>query len=121
MQLNPAELGSLKIDILVKDDSIKANVIAQSQQVLETLEKSVPRLRSVLEEQGFRIDSFEISMDGGGGSQKELFQEQFNSRQQEFTSRESSTEQTDSFGTLLNIQEKTLGHDKEKTGVNLTI
>ena len=121
MQLNPAELGSLKIDILVKADSIKANVIAQSQQVLETLEKSVPRLRSVLEEQGFRIDSFEISMDGDGGSQKELFQEQFNSRQQGFASRESSTEKTDSFDTLLNTQEETLSRDEEKTGVNLTI
>ncbi|HIP83096.1 MAG TPA: flagellar hook-length control protein FliK [Desulfocapsa sulfexigens] len=121
MQLNPAELGSLKIDILVKDDSIKANVIAQSQQVLETLEKSVPRLRSVLEEQGFRIDSFEISMDGDGGSQKELFQEQFNSKQHGFASRESSTEKTDSFDTLLNTQEETLSRDEEKTGVNLTI
>jgi len=120
MQLNPAELGNLKIDILVKGDSIKANIVAQSQQVLETLEKNMPRLRSVLEEQGFKIDSFEISMDGDGGSQKELFQEQFNSQQQEFASDGSSSQKTESFDTVLAPQIEATAENVEQTGINLT-
>lgn len=120
MQLHPAELGALKIDILVKGDSIKANIVAQSHQVLETLEKHMPRLRAILEDQGFNVDFFEISMEGDGGKQKELFQEQFNSQQQEFASNESSSSQTDSFEALLDSQEDNNDSEKNNSGVNLT-
>lgn len=121
MQLHPAELGALKIDILVKGDSIKANIVAQSQQVLETLEKHLPRLRSVLEDQGFKIDSFAITMDGDGGKQNELFQEHFNSPQQEFASNGSSSPQTDSFKDLLDSQEESNDSEQDVSGVNLTV
>lgn len=121
MQLHPAELGALKIDIFVKGDSIKANIVAQSQQVLETLEKHLPRLRSVLEDQGFKIDSFALTMDGDGGKQNELFQEHFNSPQQEFASNGSSSPQTDSFKVLLDSQEESNDSEKNVSGVNLTV
>ncbi|HID01943.1 MAG TPA: flagellar hook-length control protein FliK, partial [Desulfobacterales bacterium] len=118
MQLNPAELGSLKIDILVEGDSIKANIVAQSQQVLEMLEKSLPRLRSVLEEQGFKVDAFEVSLNADGGQQKDFFQEQFNSQQQEFSSNGSSSRKNESFDTLMDSKEEA---DEDTSGVNITV
>jgi flagellar hook-length control protein FliK len=121
MQLNPAELGSLKIDILVEGDSIKANIVAQSQQALDILDKSMPRLRTVLEEQGFKVDAFEISMNSDGGQQKDFFQEQFNSKQQEFASNGSSVNKNESFETLLDSQEDSEEADEDKSGVNLTV
>lgn len=121
MQLHPAELGALKIDLLVKDDSIKANIIAQSQQVLETLEKHLPRLRTALQDQGFTIDSFEISLDGDGGNQKELFQEHFNSQQQEFAFNKSSSQQAESFDVLLESTEDSDETDNNDSGINLTV
>jgi flagellar hook-length control protein FliK len=121
MQLHPAELGALKIDLLVKDDSIKANIVAQSQQVLETLEKHMPRLRTVLQEQGFTVDSFEISMEGDGGNQKELFQEHFSSQQQDFASNGSSTQKNESFDTVLDSQSDSIETDEDTSGVNLTV
>ena len=121
MQLHPAELGALKIDLLVKGDSIQANIVAQSQQIIDTLEKHMPRLRSVLQEQGFSIDSFEISMDGDGGNQKELFQEHFNSQQQGFTFNKSSSQQPESFDALLSSTEDADEKDNDASGVNLTV
>ena len=121
MQLHPAELGALKIDLLVKGDSIKANIVAQSQQVLETLEKHLPRLRTVLQDQGFTIDSFEISLDGDGGNQKELFQEHFNSQQQEFAFNKSSSQQAESFDVLLESTEDSDETDNNDSGINLTV
>lgn len=121
MQLNPAELGSLKIDILVEGDSIKANIVAQSQQVLEMLEKSLPRLRSVLEEQGFKVDAFEVSLNADGGQQKDFFQEQFNSQQQEFSSNGSSSRKNESFDTLMDSKEESEETDEDTSGVNLTV
>lgn len=121
MQLHPAELGALKIDILVNNDSIKANIVAQSQQVLETLEKHMPRLKTILENQGFSVDAFEITMEGDSSNQSELFQEQFQSQQQsEFTSSNSSlSSKTDSFEALLNSQEDAEDSDEEESGVNV--
>jgi flagellar hook-length control protein FliK len=121
MQLHPAELGALKIDIFVKADSIKANIVVQSHQVRETLEKHMPRLRTVLQEQGFTVDSFEISMEGDSEKQKELFQEQFNSQQQEFTLKKSSPQNAESFDALLDSQESLNDTEQDEPGVNVTI
>jgi flagellar hook-length control protein FliK len=121
MQLHPAELGALKIDILVKDNSIKAHIVAQSPQVLDTLEKHMPRLREVLQDQGFKVDSFEISMEGDGGKQKELFQEHFNSQQQEFASNGQSSQKNESFDTLLDTENESNEIDVDTSGVNLTV
>jgi flagellar hook-length control protein FliK len=121
MQLHPVELGALKINILVKNDSISANIVAQSRQVMETLEKNMPRLRAVLEDQGFKIDAFEIIMDSDGGNQKELFQKQFSSQQQKFTFNESSSKKNESFDAVLDSQEESAGTDEETSGVNLRV
>lgn len=121
MHLHPAELGALKIDILVEGDSIKANIVAQSQQVLETLEKNMPRLREALQEQGFTVDAFEITMDGDGGKQKELFQEHFNSQQQEFASNKSSSQNNESFDSLFDTENEGEESDRDQSGVNLTV
>ena len=123
MQLHPAELGALKINILVNNDSIKANIVAQSQQVIETLEKHMPRLKTILESQGFSVDAFEITMEGDSSKQGEFFQEQFQSQQQsEFTSsNESSSVKTDSFDTLLNSQNESEDSTEDESGVNVKV
>lgn len=121
MQLHPAELGAIKIDIQVKDDSIKASIVAQSQQVFDTLEKNMPRLRAVLENQGFTVDSFQVVMDDNSGNQHGLFQEQFNSQQQEFASTSSPSGDSDTFDALLDLQENDYDTATVETGVNVTI
>ncbi len=123
MQLHPVELGALKINILVNNDSIKANIVAQSQQVIETLEKHMPRLKTILENQGFSVDAFEITMEGDSSKQGEFFQEQFQSQQQsEFTSSNGSPSvKTDSFDSLLNSQNESEDSAEDEAGVNVKV
>ncbi len=105
MQLHPAELGQIKIDILVKGDSISANIVAQSQQVLETLDKHMNRLRGVLEDQGFQVDSFDITLQADEDKQQNLFQEHFDSQQQFADNlKQPSVQVEDSFDVLLNSE-----------------
>ena len=107
LQLHPAELGQLKIDILVKGDSISANIVAQSQQVLETLDKHMNRLRGVLEDQGFSVDTFEITLQTDSDKQQNLFQEHFDSQQQFAADSKKTTGQVeDSFDVLLDGEEQ---------------
>jgi flagellar hook-length control protein FliK len=61
IRLQPAELGTLKIDLTVSEGSIRASVVAQNQQVQEIIERNLARLRSILEGQGFTIDSLVVT------------------------------------------------------------
>lgn len=119
LQLHPVELGQIKIDILVKGDTISANIVAQSQQVLETLDKNMNRLRGVLEDQGFNVDNFEITLQTDSDKQQNLFQEHFDSQQQfAANSRKTSLQAEDSFDALLDSEEPDT-EDKE-SGLNVT-
>ena len=120
MQLHPVELGELKVDILVKEGSIKANIVAQSQQVLETLEKNTPRLRTVLENQGFTVDSFEVTLDSNSDRQQELFQEHFSPQQQQSSFTKSSPKGTKSFDLVLEDIDQEVVPTPEKSGFNVT-
>lgn len=63
LRLQPAELGSLKLEIMVEGDRVRANFQAQSQQVQEVIERNLPQLRSALAEQGLKIDQFQVNVD----------------------------------------------------------
>ena len=63
LRLQPAELGSLKLELMVEGDRIRANLHAQSHQVQEVLERNLPQLRNALAEQGLKIDQFQVNVD----------------------------------------------------------
>jgi flagellar hook-length control protein FliK len=63
VRLNPAELGSLRLDLQVEGDKVRANLHAQTQQVQEVIERNLPQLRNALAEQGLKIDQFEVEVD----------------------------------------------------------
>ena len=61
LQLHPAELGELRIDLTVKNGTVRANVIASTQVSQEIIEKNMPKLRSILENQGFTVDELSVA------------------------------------------------------------
>ena len=81
MRLHPAELGELRMEIKVEQDNIKAHIIAQNPQVQDILERNLPRLREVLQQQGMNLAHMQVSVTTDGGGNSQLFQEQFNQRQ----------------------------------------
>jgi flagellar hook-length control protein FliK len=63
LRLQPAELGSLKLDLKIEGDRVQAHLHAQTHQVQEVLERNLPQLRSALAEQGLKIDQFLVNVD----------------------------------------------------------
>lgn len=63
LRLHPAELGSLKLDLHVEGQTIRANLQAQTTQVQEVLERNLPQLRQALAEQGLKIDQFQVNLE----------------------------------------------------------
>jgi flagellar hook-length control protein FliK len=119
LNLNPAELGALKIEIQVKGDSIKAHIVAGSQQIQDTIEKNMPRLRSILEQQGFTIEDFQVTLESTNPDANNFFQQQFSSRQ-DSGPHTTPAGSEDSFDLSLNSAEAMLNAPKD-SGVNLSI
>ncbi|MDR3090301.1 MAG: flagellar hook-length control protein FliK [Desulfobulbaceae bacterium] len=64
LQLHPAELGDLKINLTMKEGVIRASVVTQTVQAQEILEKHMPKLRALLAGQGLTLDEVRIGQDG---------------------------------------------------------
>lgn len=91
MKLHPAELGNLKINIQLKEGVISANVVAQSQQVQDVLERNMHRLRTLMEEQGLKISEITIELDNDPTDGRNLFQDHLAQDDRDFNNQQSPT------------------------------
>ena len=90
LKLHPAELGELRMEIRVEQDNIKAHITTQNPQVQEILDRHLPRLREALEQQGLNLEQMTVTVGADDGSNSQLFQEHFGSRQPQRSPRSNS-------------------------------
>ena len=62
MQLHPASLGTLQIQIASKGGVVTANFIAQNEAVKAALESQMVQLREQFEEQGVKVEAIEVTV-----------------------------------------------------------
>lgn len=116
IKLHPAELGELKIDLTVSEGSIRANVIAQSQQVQEIIERNMAKLRLALEEQGFTVDEISVTSESDSVDDFNLFDSQLFSRNDYSPSSGQQTHPVDTVTGFEALIEETL---HQSPGVNV--
>ncbi len=81
MQLHPASLGTLQVQVASRGGVVTANFITQNEAVKAALESQMIQLKTQFEEQGVRVDAIEVTVqshefernldqgrDGGGNS-----------------------------------------------------
>jgi flagellar hook-length control protein FliK len=83
MRLSPPELGSLRIEIAVRNGVLSANLEAETADARRVLLDNLPALRQRLAEQDIRIEKFEVDIrreggqpDGQAGAQERQAQQQ---------------------------------------------
>jgi flagellar hook-length control protein FliK len=118
IQLHPAELGELKIDLSVKGGAVRANVVASSHYAQEIIEKNMVKLRTVLESQGFTIDEISVTAKSDTVGDFNLFDRQLFS-QNDYTPL--STKKTGNAGQLFALEDSNVYKHTAATGVNLKI
>lgn len=116
LKLHPAELGELKIDLTLKDGSIKAHVVAQSQQVQEIIEKNMIKLRNTLEDQGFLIEEILVTSESDSVPEFDLFDQQL-SQQSDFSPAITKTQVNNNFDGAL--EEAFEQSSASSTGLNI--
>jgi flagellar hook-length control protein FliK len=118
LKLYPEELGELKIDIQMKDGGIKANIVAQTEQVQQVLEKYIPKLRSFMEQQGLTVDDILVTTASDDIGRHDLFQKDF-ADNQDFSSPGKSSKSA----SLIDLPFDKVFSEKGDTisGVNVTV
>jgi len=76
LKLAPAELGTVRVEMQVKDKQVQARVVAESETTAEMLRQQLPELRSRLEAQGMRVDRLSVQHDAADDEQR-FAQQQF--------------------------------------------
>lgn len=71
VQVNPPGLGPVELSVQVQEDGAKVTVTAQHALTREVLAADVPRLRAMLEDQGFAQVDVSVSQDSAGGTAAE--------------------------------------------------
>ena len=61
MQLHPAELGSIHVQLSVDGDSTSVQIQAQNKDTSELVEKMMPRLHSGMENQGLKLEEVKVT------------------------------------------------------------
>lgn len=62
MQLHPANLGTLQIQVAAKGGVLTANFIAQNEAVKAALESQMVQLKESFEEQGVKVEAIEVTV-----------------------------------------------------------
>lgn len=62
MQLNPASLGSIHLQVASKAGAVSAQLIAQEQAVAAALESQIAQVKESLEAQGLKVDAVEVTV-----------------------------------------------------------
>ncbi|MBZ4645860.1 MAG: flagellar hook-length control protein [Clostridia bacterium] len=73
MQLKPDNLGKLALKIVTERGMMVAKFTAESQQVKEIIEASLPQLKDALESQGLNVKGFSVSV-GDHSAQNQAFE-----------------------------------------------
>ena len=66
MQLHPASLGNVKVQVAVRDGAITASFTTQNEQVRQALEAQVVELKEQLNNQGIKVEAVEVTVSSHG-------------------------------------------------------
>lgn len=75
MQLYPPSLGKLNIELSMKDNQLRAVIVAESQQVKQLLEGNIDQLRTCLQNQNIQVEKCSVLVGYEGGQQQQFDQQ----------------------------------------------
>jgi flagellar hook-length control protein FliK len=64
IQLNPPELGSLKLEFKVEDDVLEAKIFVERSSVKDIIERDIPRLRGLLADTEVDVGKLDVFLQG---------------------------------------------------------
>jgi flagellar hook-length control protein FliK len=69
IQLEPPELGKLKIALVLEGGRVHARIIAESAEVGALIQNHLPELKQALQSHSLELDTVRVDVNSGGGEQ----------------------------------------------------
>lgn len=88
IQLDPPELGSLKVRVNINQDQVSLSFTSPHAHVRDAVEQSMPRLREMFAEQGLALEDSSVSDQSSDQQRREAFAEQGDDSNAEYSGRE---------------------------------
>lgn len=95
IKLNPENLGSLRIELIQKDDTIVAKILTTTGAAKDALESQLHGLKHALTAQNIQVDRIEVSQQVMTPQEKFMHREQPGGHPKEQQGQQPSKEQTD--------------------------
>lgn len=67
LKLNPPQLGAIEVRVVVQQDQVNLHFVSPHAQVREAIEESLPRLREILQGNGFNLVDVDVSQQDSTG------------------------------------------------------
>lgn len=77
IQLNPPELGNLKLEFAVVDDVLETKISVEKSMIRDIIEKDIPRLRELISSADIDIGRFDVTLQEKEGSKQEFMNKGF--------------------------------------------
>jgi len=108
LKLHPKELGELRIDLTVKEGSIKANVLAQSHQIQQIVERNLPKLKNSLVAQGYTIDEILVTSQSDSVADFNFFEQHLSQRKNDHSPLTDNDKTTDFNSIIEDVVQNTI-------------
>jgi hypothetical protein len=95
IKLHPEELGQLRMELVANNETIKAHIHVQNQQVQDIVEKNLARLREGFEQQGLVLNEIQVSVNSESRSGPDLFNDQDATHARPQTANSTRTQESD--------------------------
>lgn len=80
LQLQPEQLGSLKIRLITTPTEVNARMETSSEEARRSVEMSLPQLRESFERAGLKLNSIEVSVNDNNSNRQHAFQQEWRGR-----------------------------------------
>jgi flagellar hook-length control protein FliK len=114
IKLNPEHLGSIRIELIQKDQVFTARILTTTEAAKEVLETHLHNLKHAFEAQNIKVDNVEIGQQSSQGQQDDFYNSGQSNRHQEYPQdqgSETDDQQDDSTSFILTLEEAILNQE----------
>jgi flagellar hook-length control protein FliK len=114
IKLNPEHLGSIRIELIQKDQAFTARILTTTEAAKEVLETHLHNLKHAFEAQSIKVDNVEIGQQSSQGQQDDFYNSGQSNHHQEYPQdqgAETDDQQDDSTSFILTLEEAILNQE----------
>ncbi|MFV1974348.1 MAG: flagellar hook-length control protein FliK, partial [Candidatus Scalindua sp.] len=119
IQLNPPELGNIKLEFAFDNDILETKITVERSAVKDVIEKDIPRLRELISNSDIDVGKLDVSLQEKENGRQDFMNKDFHSNSKNKSTQEFSNQQNEYYED--NADEETMANNSESTQINYLV